>query len=264
MTTPLPVSVFIIAKNEADRIPHTINSVQGWTDDVHVIDSGSTDGTLEISEKLGAHAIYRTWEGYGPQKVYGESICKHYWLLNLDADEEVTPELRAQIEALFANGKEPTCKAYSLTRKLMHFVESTGTYGMTDHPIRLYHRDYAGFKSSTVHDSVEWKGETLEVGKLSGVVLHRCFRSYQHMLDKINFYSSMQAEDLFRKGRKPNVFRIIIEPFFAFLKAYFIRGYVTRGITGYLEAVIYAFARTIRLAKARALFKGRAKLTSNT
>lgn len=137
----------------------------------------------------------------------------------------------------------------------MHFVEETGTYGHTDHPIRLYHIDYAGFKDSTVHDSVDWKTpEPGSVGTLSGILKHRCFRSYKHMVDKINFYSTMQAEDMFRRGRRPSALRIIAEPFFSFLKALLIRGYITRGVTGFLECILYAFARTLRLAKTRALY----------
>lgn len=252
MTSKLPISVFIIAKNEADRIPHTINSVVDWVDEVHVVDSGSEDGTLELSRELGANAVFNPWPGYGPQKNFGEGLCRNKWLINLDADEEVTPELRKQIEALFAGG-EPPLKAYAFTRKLMHFIEEAGVYGHTDHPIRLYHRDYAGFKDSTVHDSVDWKGEKQQAGNLSGILLHRCFRSYKHMVDKINFYSSMQAEDMFAKGRRPSDLRLIIEPFFSFFKALFVRGYILRGVTGFVESILYAFARTLRLAKTRAL-----------
>lgn len=253
MTEPLPLSVFIIAKNEADRIPYTLNSVAGWVDEVHVIDSGSDDDTMKISRELGANAVYNAWPGYGPQKNFGESLCRNKWVINLDADEEVTPELRAEIEALFAQG-EPPLKAYSFTRKLMHFIEESGTYGHTDHPVRLYHIDYAGFKDSTVHDSVDWKQGKQEVGKLDGVLLHRCFRSYKHMVDKINFYSSMQAEDMFRRGRRPSGLRLVIEPFFTFLKALLVRGYILRGLTGFVESILYAFARTLRLAKTRALY----------
>lgn len=250
----LPISVFIIAKNEADRISYALKSVRDWAAEVRVIDSGSEDDTVAVSEQLGALVTHHAWQGYGQQKNFGESLCKMNWLLNLDADEEVTPSLRSEIEALFAGGKEPQFKAYSVTRKLMHFIESTGTYGMTDHPVRLYHKEHAGFKNSAVHDSVAWKSSEHPIGKLSGTLNHRCFRSYSHMLDKINFYSSMQAQDLYEKGRNPSVVRIVSEPLVTFLKAYFIRRYVLRGVTGFLEAIIYAFARTIRLAKARALF----------
>lgn len=255
MTQRFPISVFIIAKNEADRIGYTIKSVVDWVDEVHVIDSGSEDETMTISQQLGAKTLFNPWPGYGPQKVFGENLCRNNWLLNLDADEEVTPELRDQMQALFAGGKEPPLKAYSVARKLLHFADEMGTYAPIDKPVRLYHKDYAGFKTSTVHDSVEFKRDDVgEIGDLPGILLHRCFRSYKHAIDKINFYSSMQAEDMFKRGRKPSSLRILFEPVFAFLKAYLIRRYFLRGISGYIESVIYAFGRTLRLAKTRALF----------
>ena len=90
MTDKLPLSVFIIAVNEADRIALTINSVRDWADEVIVIDSGSTDDTVAVAESHGARVVFNEWNGYGPQKVFGETLCRNDWLLNLDADEEVT------------------------------------------------------------------------------------------------------------------------------------------------------------------------------
>lgn len=256
MSDRIPVSVFIIAKNEADRIGYTLKSVMGWTDEVYVIDSGSTDETVSISRELGAHVLFNEWPGYGPQKNFGESLCRNKWLLNLDADEEVTPELRASIVALFAGGKEPEKKTYTLSRKLLHFADDSPTnFTRIDEPLRLYHIDYAGFKNSTVHDSVDTKRDDAgDPGKLKGLLLHRCFRSYKHATDKINFYSGMQAEDMFNKGRRPSALRILIEPVYSFFKAYFMRRYFLRGLSGYIESVIYAFGRTLRLAKTRALY----------
>ncbi len=91
MTDRLPLSVFIIARDEADRIARPIESVIGWVDEVIVIDSGSTDETVAVAEQLGARVIRNDWPGYGPQKRFGEDQCRNDWLLNLDADEEVTP-----------------------------------------------------------------------------------------------------------------------------------------------------------------------------
>src|SRR3954463_10532396 len=101
----LPISIFIIAQNEADRIGDTIRAVRGLSDDVVVIDSGSTDGTQAAAEALGARVIYNPWPGYGPQKRFAEDQCRHKWMLNLDADEVTPPGLFQEIIALFANGE---------------------------------------------------------------------------------------------------------------------------------------------------------------
>src|SRR5918998_2158533 len=109
----LPVSVFIIAKNEADRIGDTIRAVRDLTDDLIVVDSGSTDGTQAVAETLGARVIHNAWPGYGPQKRFAEELCRHPWLLNLDADEVVPPDLAAEIRGLFMDG-EPGRQAYRI------------------------------------------------------------------------------------------------------------------------------------------------------
>src|SRR5690606_1893779 len=105
--------IFIITKNEADRIGETIRAVRGLTDDLVVVDSGSTDATQAIAEELGARIVFNAWPGYGPQKRFAEEQCRHAWLLNIDADEVVPPDLAAEIQTLFARG-EPPCQAYRI------------------------------------------------------------------------------------------------------------------------------------------------------
>ncbi len=254
--TKLPLSVFIIAKNEADRIGKAIQSVKGWVDEVIVIDSGSTDNTVELSKSLGADkVVFHEWEGYGQQKVYGESLCKNNWILNLDADEEATPELSEEIKRLFASG-EPSQKIFRITYQniFMHH-DKPNPLGHRDSFVRLYDRRYAGFKASSVHDSVVSKGDILKEGRLENIVLHRCFRSLSHMLEKINYYTSMQAEDLIKRGKNPPAIRIFFEPILAFLKVYFWKRYFVYGIDGFVHSIIHATARIVRLAKAREIYK---------
>lgn len=256
MPDRLPVSVFIIARDEADRIGHAIASVIDWVDQVIVIDNGSTDDTVAVAESLGATVLHHDWQGYGPQKIFGQSQCRNDWLLNIDADEAISDELATEIRAMFADGSQPPLKAYRLNiRALGRFQTAPGRFAPSNSPIRLYHRQYAGFKASSVHDSVVFNPETppaqQQVGRCRGIVIHRCFRSYRHAVEKINFYTSMLAEDMVRAGRRPTALRVIITPLAAFLKAYFPRRYFLLGIDGFVESIIYAFGRTLRLAKAR-------------
>ncbi len=252
-----PVSVFIIAKNEEDRIPHTLKSVVDWADEVVVVDSGSSDKTVEVATHLGAKVVYHEWQGYGPQKVFGESICRHNWLLNIDADEAVSDGLRDEMLAMFADSKEPESKAWRFDiRILSRFAIKPGRFSPSNDPVRFYHKDYAGFKDSSVHDSVIFKaGKEGEIGKFKHMVIHRCFRSFRHAVEKINFYSDMQAADMVARGRKPSTIRIVFEPLFAFLKAYTLRRYFLLGLDGFYESVLYAFARTLRFAKASELYR---------
>ena len=109
----LPLSCFIIAKNEADRIVRTIRAVKDWAGEIVVIDSGSTDGTQALAEAEGARVIFNAWPGFGQQKRFGETQCRNEWLINLDADEVVSPKLAAEIQALFGRG-EPALAVYAL------------------------------------------------------------------------------------------------------------------------------------------------------
>lgn len=245
----IPVSVFIIAKNEADRIPSSIRAVRDWVDEVIVVDSGSEDDTVAVSASLGARVVFNAWQGYGPQKVYAESLCRNRWLLNLDADEEVTPELAAEIRALFERG-DPPCVAYTLPiLPLYPFQDKGHPWTAFHHPVRLYRRDKAGFKADKVHDSVVVREG--KIGHLKGMVLHRSFRSLTHHVDKVNRYSSAQAEMLAARGRNPGLLALLLTPLFAFFKQYILRREFVNGIDGIVVSHMYAFQRFIRLAKTR-------------
>lgn len=248
-----PISVFIICKNEADRIQYAINGVKDWVDEIIVVDSGSTDDTIQFAKKLGATLVaYNEWKGYGPQKCYAEKLCKNDWILNLDADEECSEEMRQEIIDLFAT-HNLTHSAY--VSKIMPIPRLSGKrfkYGPCLRAIRFYNKNLAGFDNSIIHDSVRIKSGTQ--GKLNAILYHRPFRSFKHAVEKINYYTTLQAEDMFARKRNPSVLRILLEPFGTFFKSYFINLHFLWGVEGILEAFIYSFARTLRLIKAKELF----------
>lgn len=249
----LPISVFIITKDEEERLPLAINSVKDWVDEVIVIDSGSRDKTCEIAEDLGVKVTFNEWKGYGQQKIFGEGLCRNKWVLNIDADEEITPEVKSNIFKLFING-EPNEAAFNMHWKMLFLTqEQAPKYGVTGRFIRLYNKEMAGFRDSTIHDSVVVKaGKT---GEIEGYVNHRCFKSLKHWADKINNYSTMQAEEWVAKGRREPNIRIIFEPFFAFLKSFVLRRYFLYGIDGFMASLMYSYSKTLRLAKIRELYR---------
>lgn len=249
MTQRLPVSVFIIALNEADRISHAIDSVRDWVDEVIVIDSGSKDNTQEISREHGAKVLFNTWPGYGQQKRFGEEQCRNHWILNIDADEVISSELREEMIALFSNG-EPSIKGYR-TRivEIMPGETAASRFAHSITAIRLYDIRHGRFSDSSVHDTVRMKEDA--AGVLRGIVHHRSSRSISHSVDKLNRYSSMQAENMAMRGRIMPLLtvRLLIEFPMAFLKAYFQRRYIFKGMPGFVNAMIYAFSRFARVAK---------------
>ena len=248
----LPLSVFIIAKNEADRVGLAIASARDWVDEVVVVDSGSEDATVALSEAMGARVLFNEWRGYGPQKVFGESTCRNEWVMNLDADEEISPELKAEIIGLFAQG-EPPCAAYRMFRtELYNFHERPHPWAPASDWVRLYRKDKAGYKDSPVHDSVVIREGLL--GQLKGRIFHRSFRSFRHHVDKVNINSDAQALELFNKGRNPRWWVLLLTPPLAFFKSLILRREIVNGIDGVLISYMFAFQRFIRLAKTRELF----------
>lgn len=248
--TVLPLSIFVITLNEADRLPRTLASVKGLSDDIVVVDSGSTDGTPKLAASLSARVFFNEWPGYGKQKRFAEEQCRHHWLLNLDADEELTPALAEEIRALFAQG-EPPLPGYTIpVRDLLPGEKRLSRFAHTNRVLRLYDRRRARFSESPVHDSVILP-EGAATGALTAPALHYSFRSLAHAVEKMNHYTSAQSADLQRRGKKISLLRAVCEFKIAFCKAYFLRGYILRGFPGFAVAMQYGFARFLRLAKAK-------------
>ncbi|WP_046864817.1 glycosyltransferase family 2 protein [Microvirga massiliensis] len=244
----LPLSIFIIARNEADRIGETIQAVRDLTDDLVVVDSGSADGTQAVAAKLGARVIHNDWSGYGQQKRFAEDQCRHEWLLNLDADEVVPPDLASEIRALFERG-EPPLQAYAFRIAEVFPGESAPhrlAYALA--PVRLYRKSAGRYSPSPVHDRVVLN-PGVKVGRLRGVVRHYSVRSLGDQIAKLNRYSDQQAEDLDARGVSIPAWRVFVEFPAAFLKAYFGRRHALRGTYGFLTAMNYAISRHLRLAK---------------
>jgi glycosyltransferase involved in cell wall biosynthesis len=245
---PLPLSVFIIAKDEADRIGDTIRAVRDLTDDLVVVDSGSEDGTQEVAEALGARVIFNAWPGYGPQKRFAEDQCRHDWLLNLDADEVVPPELKAEIRAVF-EGPAPARDAYRIgIAEIFPGEQQPHPLAYTLTPVRLYRKSRGRYSPSLVHDRVELAPD-VDPARLRGVIHHFSVRSLGDQIEKLNRYSDQQAEDLDLRGVTIPTWRVLFEFPAAFLKAYVGRRHALRGTYGFLTAMNYAISRHLRIAK---------------
>jgi glycosyltransferase involved in cell wall biosynthesis len=239
-----PLSVFVITRNEEARLARTLAAV-AWADQVVVVDSGSTDRTREIARAAGAEVHERAWEGYGPQKAYAESLCRNPWLLNVDADEVVTPALAAEITALLARG----CPAGAFRVRILN------VYPGRDRPrwiandynvVRLYHRDVARYRPHPLFDRVE---ADVVPGQLRAPIHHFALLSWAHFVDKENRYSSFAAETAPQRPRRALLLRLPVEMPLAFLRFYLLRRHVTGGWPGFVFALAASFARALRIAK---------------
>lgn len=259
------ISAFIIAKNEEKRIERAINSLKNVADEIIVIDSRSTDNTVQIAEKLGAKVVFNDWPGYVEQKIFGEKLCKHNWILNIDADEELTKDLQQEILEICSQRLIDKYKAYLLNIIIMHRSDSyPRLFAPSNKFIRLYNRRYASFANhdgSTTHDAVILNKEYLDnddnVKELKHDILHYSGTSIEQLVAKANFYSGEQARDIISSGRKISNLRIFFDFFLWLFKAFFIRRYFVFGFDGFVDSMIFAFARFLRLAKAREMRNSR-------
>ncbi|MET3891201.1 glycosyltransferase involved in cell wall biosynthesis [Bosea sp. OAE506] len=242
------LSIFIIARDEADRIGRTIEAVRGLSDDIVLVDSGSTDGTQAVAERLGARVLFNPWPGYGQQKRFAEEQCRHDWLLNIDADEVVPSDLAAEIAVLFA-GTGPAADAYEIRiAEIFPGEPAPHRFAYALAPVRLYRKDKGRYSPSPVHDRVDLVPGA-RVARLKGTVHHYSVRSLGEQMSKLNSYSDAQADDLDRRRQSLSVFRLAVEFPANFIKAYIGRRHALRGVYGFMTAMNYAFYRYLRVAK---------------
>ncbi|MTI18199.1 glycosyltransferase family 2 protein [Rhodobacteraceae bacterium RKSG542] len=243
----VPVSAFIICKNEEDRILAAIHSVIDWVDEVIVVDSGSTDRTVELAKQAGAKVFFNQWDGYGKQKRFAEDCCKNQWLFNLDSDEEVSQDLAKEMAALFDPLPSKDIYSVHIQDVFQHEkVAKPWAYGYWQY--RLYNREKGRFSASPVHDTVRPEPNAT-IGKLHGKVYHRSQRSITFFVEKFNRYSDMQVKDMEAHGRKMSRLRLLTEFPVAFFKSYFIRRGFLYGWWGLVNAQNYAYSRFVRAAK---------------
>ncbi|MEZ6124017.1 MAG: glycosyltransferase family 2 protein [Planctomycetaceae bacterium] len=251
--TATPVSVYIISKNEESRIGAAIRSVIGWADDVVVVDSGSTDQTTTIAAALGARVLHRDWTGYGPQKRFAEDQCRHRWVLNLDADEEVSPELAEEIMAAVAAAPADQGAFRIRVTDMLPGEECPSWHAYSYHILRLYHRDFGRMSDHAYQDRVEMRGGRCD--DLQGRIHHRSFISWSATLAKINFYTTQVAEQRFAAGPlRLQTLRLWTEFPLTFLKIWIGRRYLLRGSMGLAMSITVAYLNLMRLLKTQEVF----------
>ena len=254
----IPLSAFIIVKNEEKRLPMAIAALRPWVDEIIVVDSGSTDRTMDLARSLGAKASYNEWRGYGSQKSFAERLCRNKWVLNIDADEVVTPELAAEIQALFAGGRAPEPSAYRLRILTVYPGDDRPRPWANDYnEVRLYHRSVGAYREHPVHDRVILRETVL--GQLRRPIFHHAYLSFFHIIDKNNHYSSFRSQNSRPRSSAYLKYRLLIEFPLTFLKCYFGRRHIFGGWKGFYFALCQAFMRTTRIAKMLELAWGHEK-----
>jgi glycosyltransferase involved in cell wall biosynthesis len=241
----MSISVVVITKNEEANIERCLSSVS-WADELVVVDSGSTDRTVEISQKLGARvSVTAHWPGFGPQKNRALTLATGDWVLSLDADEWVTPELRDEILNVISRPEGAVAfRVPRLSSFCGRFMRHSGWW--PDYVTRLFRRGAGRFSGDVVHERVIAEGKT---GTLREPIMHETFVDLDELLQKMNNYSSLAAQDMRHGGRRAGLAGAVSRGLWAFIRTYFLRGGFLDGREGFMLAVATAEGTYYRYAK---------------
>ena len=239
------LSVTIIAWNEEQRLRACLESV-AWADEIIVVDAESTDKTVQCAREFTDKVWVRPWAGFAAQKNFALKQATGEWVLSLDADERVTPELRERIGRIVrANGP---ADGYSIPRKNVFWgawVRHGGLY--PDYQLRLFRRAAGRFADSAVHESVSVEGH---VGTLAEPMLHHSYRGLEDFVARSNRYSTLAAHEITSRGGRAGLADVALRPLGRFLSMYVLRRGFLDGWRGFVLAVLYANYVFLRMAKA--------------
>jgi (heptosyl)LPS beta-1,4-glucosyltransferase len=238
------LSVTIIAFNEEAHLAGALRSV-AWADEIVVVDSGSTDGTVEIARQLATRVEVREWPGYAAQKNYAASIARHDWILSVDADERIGATLAASVDRW--RTIEPGARGYRMARTssyLGQWIRTTDWY--PDYQLRLYDRRAGAWKPARVHESVHVAGEP---ALLAGEIEHYPYANVSDHLQRIDRYTSLAALDMRDRGRSAGPLALLGHPPAAFLRNYVLRRGFQQGRAGLAVSLLNSYYVLLKYVK---------------
>jgi (heptosyl)LPS beta-1,4-glucosyltransferase len=243
----MKLSATIITLNEEANIGDCLASLD-FVDEIVVVDSGSSDRTVEICRaQPRVRFFHQQWLGYGSQKNRAAELAVNDWVLNIDADERVTPELRTSL----ITADTADFPAYRMPRENYfgsRWIKRCGWY--PDYTSRFYNRSVCHFSERSVHETLEVSGPT---GTLAGNLRHYTYRGISDYITRMERYSTLASEEIVKAGGNPGVVTIMFKPLATFLKMYLLKGGFAEGYAGLLLSVLYAQYTFLKYAKAREL-----------
>jgi glycosyltransferase involved in cell wall biosynthesis len=237
------LSVALITKNEEDRLPKTLEAVKDLADEIVVVDSGSTDRTVEVARSFGAKVFTEEWKGYARQRQSALKKCRGKWILFLDADEVLSEELKWEIKRVLKN---PTAEGYLIKRKTVYLGKVLNHIWDNDWVLRLVKRDANPRWVGRVHEKLLLEGRVEKIPK--GVIYHYTYRNLWEHFEKALLYARLSAEEYHRRGKRATLFKLVGAPLWAFFKIYLLKRGFLEGIRGLLIAGSYALNAFVKYA----------------
>jgi len=247
----MDISAVIITYNEEKRLEGALKSLAGLADEVIVVDSYSTDKTLDIAKKYTKRVFQREWKNFADQKNFANDKASFPWILSLDADERISPELRKEILSL--KESEAEWAGFSMPRQVYYlgkWIRHSGWY--PDRKIRLFRKEEAKWEGEFIHEKLVIRGK---IARLKGPIHHFTYRSISDHLDRINNFSKLGAQKLYAQKKKARWYHLIFFPFFRFIKFFFFRLGFLDGFAGLLISVLNSYAVFIRYGKLKEIWK---------
>ncbi len=244
-----PISAVVTTFN-SDATLAPVLAALSWCDEILVVDSGSSDATLDICRQHGCRVIHHDFAGYGRQKHFAVNCAAHDWVLVVDSDEIVTPALRDEILGLLRDGDPPQA-GFMLAISLVflgRLLRFGGEYGKLH--LRFFDRRRGNYNFDDVHERVEVDGA---VGTLRERMLHDSYRDLGHYFEKFNRYTSRAAEEMQRRGRRASSWYVALRMPLSFVHLYFIKGLLLDGYPGFVWALLSALSPTVKYMKLREL-----------
>lgn len=249
MTTK--ISAFIIAFNEEKIIEQCLKKLN-WVDEIIVVDSGSTDNTVAISEKYNAKVFYKKFEGYGEQKQFALDQTTNDWVLNLDADEILTDDLVNEIQEQLQK-EVADVVGYRINCRHV-FMKKTFNYGNESNRsvLRLFNKKFGKYDNNSVHEGIELEGKIVRLKKH---YLHYSYSSYSVYIRKLNLYTQLSAENKFKKNKKYSFLAIVLKTKFEFIKKYIFELNFLNGQAGFHWSVLSSFSTYLKCIKTNECYK---------
>jgi glycosyltransferase involved in cell wall biosynthesis len=241
--TKIPLSLVVITFNEEPNIERCLKSVP-FADDIVVVDSFSQDKTVEIAKNLGARVFQEKWRGYGPQKAFATEQARHPWVISLDADEALSPELQQEILERFSSLDPDT--GYLTPRRSFHmgrWIDHGGWF--PDYQLRLFNKSKAQWNSADVHEKVQVSKEV----RLSKPILHWVFDDLSDQVITNDRYSTLGAKQLHARGKKFLLIKLLVKPLSKFLETYLWKRGFLDGLPGFVISIGAAYSVFLKFAK---------------
>ncbi|HET9160720.1 MAG TPA: glycosyltransferase family 2 protein [Caulobacteraceae bacterium] len=244
---PIPLSILIRTLNEADRIAETIEAAKALGGEIVVVDAGSKDDTVKIAEAAGARVIFHQWEGFGPQRYFGEDQCSHDMVFCLDADEITPPEFCDEVRRLFLNGDPPRLMIVKKAFVLPHWKRPPPAPFSTVQ-IYIYDRRIARTNPNPNWDKLDISEPSVRPYPIKAHVWHHSLRDWNHAVVKSVYVAQLAADTMKPKSNAEIFIRLVFEGPLTFFKFYVMRRYFLAGWDGFINAVISAYGRWLRMA----------------